>query len=90
MPIANPTQDPKARRVHVLATLYFAAGGTATVQQLQREISRLGVMAPSADQIRGDLSWLKEQGFVLLRDDLAMMTERGNDVARGDAPWPGE
>lgn len=85
-----PINDPKARRRHVLATLWFAPGASATVQALRRDMSELAFIAASADQIRGDLSWLQEQGFVRLRDDLAQMTERGQDVARGDAPWPGE
>lgn len=90
MTIPNIAHDPKARRRHVLCTLYYAGNGTATVQQLRREIAGLGVMAPSADQIRGDLTWLQEQGFLRLREDAAQMTERGNDVAIGNAPWPGE
>lgn len=78
------------RRRHLLATLWFAPASTATVHWLQRELLTLSNISASADQVRGDLSWLQEQGFAKVSQDTARSTERGADVVRGAAPWPGE
>ena len=77
------------RRRSLLATLFFAADCTATVRELVREMELVHNTATSADQV-GDLSWLQEQGFVRLVQDTAQMSERGRDVVRRSAPWPGE
>ena len=81
---------PDTRRRSLLATLFFAAGCTATVRELAREMELVHNTATSADQVRGDLTWLQEQGFARLVQDTAQLTERGRDVARRAAPWPGE
>ena len=78
------------RRRSLLATLFFAAGSSATVRELVREMELVHNTATSGDQVRGDLTWLQEQGFVRLLQDTAQITERGRDVARHAAPWPGE
>jgi hypothetical protein len=50
-------------------------------------------VAASADQVRGDLAWLEEQGLVAVRSvenlTLAKATVRGLDVATGRATVPG-
>lgn len=79
--------DPADRRRSLLATLYFAPASTATTLALARDMERVHSIASSRDQVRGDLAWLHEQGLVLLHDDVAQLTERGRDVARGAAPW---
>lgn len=79
-----------ARRRSLLATLYFAPEATGSVRYLVREMETVHSIAISADRARGDLSWLAEQGFVRLVGDTAQITERGRDVARRSAPWPGE
>lgn len=86
--MTTPTAD--ARRRSLLATLFFAPQGAARVGELVREMELVHSIATSADQVRGDLSWLAEQGFVRLAHDTALVTERGRDVARRAAPWPGE
>lgn len=78
------------RRRCVLASLWFAPESTAGVRGLARELDLSHNIAASADQVRGDLSWLAEQGFVRPAGDMAQATERGADVVRGAAPWPGE
>lgn len=78
------------RRRSLLATLVFAAAATATVRELMRELELVHNIAASADQVRGDLTWLQEQGFVRFAADTAQITERGRDVARNAAPWPGQ
>ena len=80
----------EARRRSLLSSLYFAPGSTMGIHKLQRELQTTHNTAASADQVRGDLSWLKEQGFVLLLGDVAQLTERGRDVALQVAPWPGQ
>lgn len=77
------------RRRALVATLYFAPAGTASVLQLARDMELVHSIATSRDQVRGDLIWLQEQSLVAMRDDLAQLTERGRDVARRTAPWPG-
>lgn len=87
----HPGQNPAAaRRRSLLATLLFAPAATATVRDLVRELELVHNTAASADQVRGDLTWLREQGFLQFAADTAQITERGRDVARSAAPWPVE
>lgn len=48
---------------------------------------------PSRDRIRTQLAWLAEQGLITLAPSggcqVARLTERGEDVARGRATVPG-
>lgn len=48
---------------------------------------------PSRDRVRTELAWLKEQGLVTTDIDpaitIAILTERGADVARGRVTVPG-
>lgn len=85
-----PTKTPEARRRSLLATLFFATDASSSVRTLVREMELVHSIATSGDQVRGDLSWLQEQGLCRLADDHAQITERGRDVARHAAPWPGE
>lgn len=80
---------PEKRRESLLATLFFATNSTATVRVLAREMGEVHNIVTSHDQVRGDLTWLAEQGFLRVLDDMAQISERGRDVARGNAPWPG-
>lgn len=80
----------RKRRSSLLASLWFAPGSTASVVWLVRDLALTHNLDASADQVRGDLSWLQEQGFARLAGDVAQTTERGADVVRGAAPWPGE
>ena len=84
------TTDPEARRRSLLSSIFFASASTATVRELHRDLEWVHNMAASVDQVRGDLSWLQEQGFVKFVADTAQITERGRDIARNAAPWPGE
>ncbi|MEY2875971.1 MAG: hypothetical protein RLZZ373_3342 [Pseudomonadota bacterium] len=86
-----PVHDPiRRRRGSVLASLYFAPMSQATVRDLQRDLEQVHNVAASRDAVRADLSWLQEVGMVKVLDDTAQITERGRDVARNTAPWPGE
>lgn len=86
--MATPAET--TRRRSLLATLLFATAATATVRALLQEMELVHNIATSADQVRGDLTWLREQGLVQYTADTAQITERGRDVARRAAPWPGE
>lgn len=48
---------------------------------------------PSRDQVKGDLTWLGEQGLVSVDDIgtvlVVTLTERGEDVATGRSSVPG-
>jgi hypothetical protein len=48
---------------------------------------------PSRDQVKGDLTWLGEQGLVSIDDISSVLvvtlTERGEDVATGRSSVPG-
>jgi len=49
--------------------------------------------APSRDQVKSELRWLEEQGFVTIEDIetvlVVRLSERGADVAAGRAIVPG-
>lgn len=83
------TTPETARRRSLLASLLFAPAGTATVGLLRHDMETVHNTATSADQVRGDLTWLREQGLAQFASDTAQITERGRDVARGAAAWPG-
>lgn len=84
----NATDSTQRRRCTLLS-LWALEGSTGSVRDLARELYNLHDMDVSRDQIRGDLTWLREQGFVVLKQDVAQITERGADVALNRAPWPG-
>lgn len=84
-----PTQTPDLRRYSLLCSLAFMPGSSACVRELKREMDRVHGQPVSRDLVRGDLAWLEEQGLVGRMGDLAQITERGQDVATRDAPWPG-
>jgi len=78
------------RRRSIVASLFFAPGCTATVRELRADLESVHNLTASSDLVRGDMTWLQEQGLVIWRDDTAQLTERGRDVARNSAPWPGQ
>lgn len=83
------TDLAQRRRSSLLATILFSPTNSATVRELVLELEAVHNISTSADLVRGDLTWLAEQGLVLLAHDAAQITERGRDVARRSAPWPG-
>lgn len=80
------------RRLSLLILLETSPGATANEALLQTALAQFGHVA-AADQVRGDLAWLAEQGLVTTRDTAGLMvaslTERGGDVALGRATVPG-
>ena len=59
---------------------------------LQSALSALG-HGVSADRVRSELAWLSEQGLLVVSDvyglQVAKLTRRGADAARGRARVPG-
>jgi hypothetical protein len=75
------------RRSATLATLSFDP--LATVSKLRSELETVHGLACSADLVRADLGWLSEMGLVRFDGQAAQCTERGMDVARLRAKFPG-
>jgi hypothetical protein len=77
-----------------MALLQFLSEGSYSQNEsiLQDLLRRTGRMA-SADKVRTELSWLREQGLILTEDVyntwVASITQRGLDVATGVASAPG-
>lgn len=76
-------------RLAVLRALVNTPLGTANDSVLFDEMDRLGLPV-TRDQLRGQLTWLEEQGLIrLLRPTegliVATIRERGADVATGRA-----
>jgi len=81
------TEQEYRRRNAVLATLSFDP--LATVGTLRTEMETVHGIACSADLIRADLGWMQEMGLVRFDGQAAQCTERGMDVARLRAKFPG-
>lgn len=81
------TEQEYRRRNAVLATLSFDP--LATVTKLRSEMETVHGIACSADLLRADLGWLSEMGLVRFDGQAAQCTERGIDVARLRAKFPG-
>lgn len=81
---------------HLRLTLLRALAGapkyTANSSILHGVATDFGLHA-TRDQIKTELAWLKEQGAVTTRDVeslvVATLTDRGLDVAEGNADMPG-
>lgn len=80
------------RRFRVLCLLEAANGYKAAGSLLHAALAGFG-HNPSHDQLASDLAWLAEQGLVTLNEigsvQIAALTTRGADVARGAATVPG-
>lgn len=80
------------QRLVILLLLERAEGYDLNASILRSALADVG-HRPSADALRGELAWLEEQGLITVRDvgmlQVATLTERGADVARGRATVPG-
>lgn len=75
------------RRNSILAVLTFDP--LSTVSKLRTELETVHGVSCSADLIRADLDWLQEMGLVRFDGQAAQCTERGMDVGRLRAKFPG-
>lgn len=80
------------RRLVLLRVLLDSSAYTANEYILQQMAEQLGHVA-SADLIRTDLAWLREQGLISLDQvadvHIGRLSARGEDVARGRIEVPG-
>lgn len=81
------------RRLMLLRGLASTAQYRANAHLLRRFVEQVGHTA-SVDQVAADLAWLREAGLVTLDSPapdvtVAVLTERGLDVADGRAEHPG-
>lgn len=79
-------------RLVILRALEEDAGYDLNESVLHSVLTALGHTV-SRDRVRVELAWLAEQGLVTLTDvvgvQVALLTERGADVATGRAVVPG-
>ena len=78
----------EARRQAILMALSLAARYTQPLALLQQTVGVIGYVA-SFDQISADAAWLQEVGLLELEGGVATLTQRGLDVATGNARAPG-
>jgi Fe2+ or Zn2+ uptake regulation protein len=80
------------RRLALLRLLSAAAGYTANASLLTDAVNDLGITS-TRDQVISELTWLQEQGLVLIETiagvTVVTITERGTDVANGRVVVPG-
>jgi cell division FtsZ-interacting protein ZapD len=80
------------RRLVILRVLADLPGYRSNSFLLHTLLGQWG-HAPSADQVKGDLTWLQEQSLVSLDNVdgvyIAALSTRGADVAAGRAVVPG-
>lgn len=79
------------RRLSILLVLEGSEAYRANDSMLFDVVNDFGIVS-TRDQIRSELLWLKEQGFVTLKEIasamVATMTERGGEVAGGRISHP--
>ncbi|BCS94603.1 hypothetical protein DSLASN_02350 [Desulfoluna limicola] len=78
-------------RITLLRLLYEDPDYTQN-DSLLTDLTEAYGFTPSRDKVRTELAWLAEQGLVTIDDGkiiIAMLTERGADVARGRVTVPG-
>lgn len=80
---------PDTRRRSLLASIALAETFTATLPMLTRDLDLVHNLPVSRDLVHSDLLWLQEMGLIRYSNDLAQITERGRDVVRGAATFPG-
>ena len=80
------------RRLVALHLLVNSAGYAANEYLIEAGLGDQGHVV-SNDQVRGELSWLAEQGLITTDNvggvTVAKLTRRGHDVAHGKAHVPG-
>lgn len=86
------THIAEHRRLSILKLLEQSPGYAANDSIVQTALKKFALIA-SRDQVKADLAWLREQGLVTTETIehlvMATLTQRGLDVARGDAEVPG-
>lgn len=80
------------RRLSILRVLADSPVYCANDSLLTMVVNDFGLVS-TRDQVRSELTWLREQGFVTLKDTagvlVATMTEAGGEIASGRRTDPG-
>jgi hypothetical protein len=80
------------RRLSILRVLAGSGEYRANDSLLTTLVNEFGIVS-TRDQVRSDLAWLKEQGFVTVRDAagvmVATLSEAGGEIAAGRRTDPG-
>lgn len=79
----------RVRRQGIISLLFFGAGQSMTARRLRDELENVHGQCATLDRVRADILWLADVGLVMSTADVAMLTERGRDVAQGRAVMPG-
>lgn len=91
-PLTFAQRIAENRRICILRTLAESTAYRANDSLLHMVVDEFG-FACSRDQVRTELSWLRDQGFVTLADVaglyVATITQAGLDVAAGHTTVPG-
>jgi Fe2+ or Zn2+ uptake regulation protein len=89
---AYEQHNRRHRRLSVLRILAEAPGYTANDSLLGMVVNEFGIVS-TRDQVRSELTWLSEQGFVTIKDVAGVMvatiTEAGGEIAAGRRTDPG-
>jgi hypothetical protein len=80
------------RRLSILRILAEAAGYTGNDSLLAMVVNEFGIVS-TRDQLRSEISWLRDHGFVTAKDVsgimVATLTEAGGEIAAGRRSDPG-
>lgn len=89
---AYDEHNRRHRRLSILRVLSEAPGYTANDSLLGMVVNEFGIVS-TRDQVRSELAWLREQGFVAIKDVagvmVATLTEAGGEIAAGRRFDPG-
>lgn len=89
---AYQEHQSRHRRLSILRTLSEAPGYTGNDSLLAVVLNDFGIVS-TRDQVRSELAWLRDHGFVTVKEPggimVATLTEAGGEVATGRRTDPG-
>lgn len=84
--------NSRHRRLSILRVLSESPEFRANDSLLSMVVNDLGIVS-TRDQLRTDITWLRDQGFVAVKETAGIMvvtlTEAGGDIAEGRRTDPG-
>lgn len=89
---AYQEHQSRHRRLSLLRVLSEAGGYTANDSLLVTIVNDFGIVS-TRDQVRSEIAWLKDHGFVTTKEiagvTIATLTEAGGEIAAGRRTDPG-
>jgi hypothetical protein len=89
---AYSEHNSRHRRLSILRILAESPAYCANDSLLGTLVNDFGIVS-TRDQVRTEMSWLRDQGFLTLKDTsgvmVAVMTEAGGEIASGRRTDPG-